>query len=97
MILSLLIDISSILKVLKVTCLQYLYNISKKKLGMEFILLHADKHQGFYKLALPFLMEVIRHVQITQNRKLVIFLQYFKAKVSQLVLCSILMQNIQIF
>ena len=26
----------SILKVLKVTSLQYLYNISKKKLGMEF-------------------------------------------------------------
>ena len=28
---------SSILKVLKVTCLQYVCNISKKKLGMEFI------------------------------------------------------------
>ena len=28
---------SSILNVLKVTSLQYLYNISKKKLGMEFI------------------------------------------------------------
>ena len=28
---------SNILKVLKVTSLQYLYNISKKKLGMEFI------------------------------------------------------------
>ena len=28
---------SSILQVLKVTSLQYLYNISKKKLGMEFI------------------------------------------------------------
>ena len=28
---------SSILKMLKVTSLQYLYNISKKKLGMEFI------------------------------------------------------------
>ena len=28
---------SSILKVLKLTCFQYLYNISKKKLGKEFI------------------------------------------------------------
>ena len=27
-----------------------LYSISKKKLGMEFIFLHADKHQNFYKL-----------------------------------------------
>ena len=42
---------------------------------MEFILLHADKHQGFYKLTLS-------NAQITQNRKLVIFLQYIKAKVS---------------
>ena len=30
--------------------LQYL----KKKLGMEFIFLHAEKHQSFYKLALSF-------------------------------------------
>ena len=36
-ILSLLIGSSSILKVLKVTSLQYLYNISEKKLGMQFI------------------------------------------------------------
>ena len=38
---------SSILKVVKVTSLQYLYNISKKKLGIEFIFLHIDKHQSF--------------------------------------------------
>ena len=50
-ILSSLMDISSILKVLKVTSLQYLYNISKKKLGMESIFLHADKHLNFHKLA----------------------------------------------
>ena len=36
-ILSLLMDMISILKELKVASLQYLYNISKKKLGMEFI------------------------------------------------------------
>ena len=40
-----------------------------------------------------FLMKVARYVQSTQNRKLVIFLQ----RVLQLLLCSIVMQNIQIF
>ena len=68
-----------------------------KKLGMEFIFLHADKHQNFYKLALLFLMEVARHVQSTQNRKFKIFLQYLKKKVSQLLLCSVVMQIIQLF
>ena len=43
-------------------------------------------------------MEVAaRHVQNTQNKKLVIFLQYVKKKVLQMLLCSIVMQNIQIF
>ena len=36
---------------------------------------HANRHQSFRKLALSFLMEVARHVQSTQNRKLTIFLQ----------------------
>ena len=36
------------------------------------------KHQSFYKLALSFLMEVAMQNQSTQNRKLVIFLQYIK-------------------
>ena len=40
--------------------------------GVHF--LHADKHQSFYKLGLLFLMEVTKHVQSTQNRKLAIFL-----------------------
>ena len=43
--------------------------------------MHADERQGFYKLALPFLMEVARHAQTTQNRKLIIFLQYIKKKI----------------
>ena len=60
--------------------------------GVHF--LHANKHQSFYKLALSFLMEVARHVQSTQNRKLVMFLQYIKKKVLQLFLCSIVIQNI---
>ena len=55
--------------------LQYI----KKRLGMEFIL-HADKPQSFYKLALLFLMETTRYLETTQNRKLVIFLQYINKK-----------------
>ena len=42
-------------------------------------------------------MEVARYVQGIQNRKLVTFLQYIKKKVLQLLFCSIVMQNIQIF
>ena len=41
-------------------------------------------------------MEVARHVQNTQNRKLVIFLQYIR-KIVATALCFIVMQNIQIF
>ena len=84
---------SSILKVLKVISLQYLYNISKKEVRKGVHFLHADEHQSFYKLRLLFLMEVARYVQSTQNSKLVIFLQ----RVLQLLLCSIVMQNIRYF
>ena len=59
--------------------------------------MHAEKHQSFYKLAFSFSMEVTIHVQSTQNSKLVIFLQYNKEKVSQLLLCSVGIQNIHIF
>ena len=60
---------------------------------------HVDKNQSFYKLALLFLMKAIRtpNLQSTQDRKLVIFLQYIIQKVSELLLCAIVMQNIQIF
>ena len=71
--------------------LQYL----KKEFRNEVHFLHAEKRQSSCKLTL-FLMDVTRHVQSTQNRKLVIFLQYIK-KDSQLLLCPIVMQNIQIF
>ena len=57
---------------------------------------HADKHQSFYKFLLSFLMEVARHVQNTENRKLVMFLQYIRKNVAT-ALFSIVMQNIQIF
>ena len=50
---------------------------------------HNIKRQSFYKLVLSFLLEVARLVQNTQNRKLVIFLQYIKKKFSQL-LCVLL-------
>ena len=73
--------------------LQYL----KKEVRNRVHFLHADKHQSFYKFTLLFSAEVARHIQSIQNRKLVMFLQYLKKKVSQLLLCSIVMQNIQIF
>ena len=63
----------------------------KKGFRNEVHFLHADKHQSFCKLALSFLMEMVRHVQSTQNTRLVIFLQHIKKKVSQLLLCSIVM------
>ena len=43
----------------------------------------------------PFLMEVARHVQNNQNRKLVIFLQYFRKNVAT-ALCSIMMKIVHI-
>ena len=72
--------------------LQYL----KKDVNNGVHFLHADK-QSFYKLASLFLVEVVGHIQSTQNRKLVIFLQYLKKKSSKLLLCFFVMQNILIF
>ena len=66
----------------------------RKKVRDRVHLLYRDKHQGFCKLALLFLMQVARHVQSAQNRNLVIFLQYIKKKVSKRLLCSTVMQNI---
>ena len=55
---------SSILKVLKVTSLQCLYNISKKKLWMEF---------SIFDVSYRFLMKVARHVQSTKKGSLLNF------------------------
>ena len=68
---------SSILKVLKVTSLQCLYNISKKKLWMEFILefIKIKTSTSWYR----FLMKT-RHDQSTEKKKFVRFLQYIKKK-----------------
>ena len=46
--------------------------------GVHFF--HADKYQSFYKWTLSFWIEVARHVQSTQNRMLVIYLQYPQEK-----------------
>ena len=48
-------------------------------------------------MGLLFLIEVARYVLGIKNRKLVTFLQYITKRVSQLVLCSIVMQNIHIY
>ena len=85
---------SSILKLPKVTSFAIRLQYLKKEVRDGAHFLHANKHKSFYKLALSFLKEVARHVQSTQNRKLVMFLQYIRKKVSQLFLCSIVMQNI---
>ena len=68
----------------------------KKEVRDRVYYLHEGKHQSSYKMAFLFLMEVARHVQCTLSRKMAIFLQYIK-KVSQLLLCSFVMHNIQIF
>ena len=52
--------------------LQYL----KKDVGKGGHFWHVDKRQSFCKLVLSFWMEVAEHVRNTQNRKLVVFLQY---------------------
>ena len=88
---------SSFPKVPKIASWQCLYNISKKELRDEVDFLHGDKHQSFNKLALFFLMGVAKLVQNTQNTNSVIFLKYTKKKEWQILFCSIVMQNIQIF
>ena len=75
-ILSLLMGMIIVLKILKVISLQYM----KKEVRDGVHFLHVDGH-----------LEVERHVQSTQNRKFVIILQCIKKKVSQLLLCSIVM------
>ena len=65
--------------------LQYL----KKEFRNGLHFLHADKRQSFHNFALLFMMEVARHVQNKENRKLVMFLQTIKKKLLQLLLCSI--------
>ena len=60
-------------------------------------LFHADKHKFLEDAIIIFFMEVANPVQGTQNRKLVVFLQYVETNMRQLLLCFIGMQIIQIF
>ena len=85
-------------KLLKVISLQYLHNISKNKLGMEFIVCMQINIKVSISWDYRFRWkQPARHLQRTQDRSLVISLQYVKEKVLQLLLCYIFMQNIQIF
>ena len=84
---------SSIPKVPQIASFQCLCNISKKKLEMKFIFLHADKHQIFqqvnfntlgikvsYKVILSLLTGTMKHCQSTQSNKFAISLQRLKKK-----------------
>ena len=72
----------------KVTCLQYIYKVSKKKLRLDFIF-YMQMNTGFCKLTLLFLMEVARHVQSTRIRMLLILLQYLKIIINEVYLLHV--------
>ena len=88
----------SILQLLKVTSFQYPFNTSKKKYregwSSFFTSIWTSK---FLQVGIIVLMEVTRNVQSAQNTNLVIFFQYPKRNMLQLLFCSVVMQNIQIF
>ena len=84
----------SIPKVQKIAKLQCLYNMSKKKLEINLIFLHANKHQSSLKVhlntlgikisskvVLSLLMGMINHSQSTKSSKFIISLQYLKKEV----------------
>ena len=64
---------SSILKVLKVTSLQCLYSISKKKLWMEF---------SIFDVSYQYLMKVAKHVQSTEKGSLLNFSNILKKSIA---------------
>ena len=71
---------------------------SKVSYNVDIIIINGHD-QASYKLVLCFLMEVTRHVQNTQNRKLLFFFVFFYIlrKTVGTALCSIVMKSIQIF
>ena len=73
--------------------LQYL----RKEVKNEVYFLHADKHQKFLQVGIAGFDRSGQICPSTKNRKLIISLQNIKKIVSQLLLCSIVMLNIQIF
>ena len=80
---------SSILKLLKVTSFQYLHKSQKRELGMKFIFCMQINSKVSVSCHYRFLMEVASLFQSTQNRKLVIFVQYIKKELLQLLSCSV--------
>ena len=82
----------SILKVLKVKRLQYLYSISKKKLGMEFI--HCMQINIEVSTSWQGVQSCPKYPkQEVRN----IFAVYWEKSVATAYMCSIVMQNIRIF
>ena len=68
-------------KVPKVTCLQYLSNISRKIQRMKLIF-YVLINKSFFKLILSFQVWLTKHAHITQNNKFVISLQYLSKEVN---------------
>ena len=67
-------------KVPKITSLQYLCNISRKRRGINIIFCMKRHIKVLYKRVVSFLLVLARHVQSTQNSKFVISLQYLNNK-----------------
>ena len=53
-------------KILKITSMQYLCNISKKNWGMQLMFCMTINKKVFYRLILLFLIGLVRHVQSNQ-------------------------------
>ena len=84
---------SRILKVLKITSLQYF----KKEVRNGVNSLHVDSSKFLQVDIIVFDRSANVHVQSTQNRKLEIFCNILRKKYRNCFFCSIVMQNIQIF
>ena len=62
----------------KITSLQYLCNISRKRRGINMIFFFFFSIKVFYKLVVSLLLVIAKNAQNTQKSKLVISLQYLK-------------------
>ena len=107
-ILSFWVSVASMPKLSKITSLPFFCNILREKRVMKLIFLQTDKHKVSYKLILWFLMGMVKHFESSQNSKFAMSLQniekefrdevdFFHDGKQQLLFCSIVMQNIQIF
>ena len=83
------------LKVGKRTSLECLCNVSKKTSRMKFIFHLQPNIKNFFTLILSFRLCVARYVQMTQNNKYAIYLQYFiKRLVMKLIFCMEISKNV---